>query len=94
MNKHSGTPQGSQNQDEKKDHQHTHEGLSEHGRENQFDDPQAEQAKGHRKHEPTHGAHPHKDGNAQSPAAPTDHTEPGGNRPKGTGTHTARADHK
>ncbi len=91
MNKPSGTSQGSQDQDEKKDHQHTHEGRGEHGRENQFDDPQAQQAKGHRKNEPAHGANP----NAEN-AAPvaTDHTEPGGNRPKGPGTHGGRADHR
>lgn len=91
MTEHETTSQGSQNQHEKKEHNHTTEHRGEHDRENQFDDPQALQSKGHRKNEPTHGPNPNADGKAQNVHEDSDGTQSGGNRPKES--NVGRADH-
>ena len=69
----------------------SNEHRGEHDRENQFDDPQALQSKGHRKNEPTAGHNPNADGKAQNVHEDSDGTQPGGNRPKES--NVGRADH-
>jgi hypothetical protein len=75
------TPGGgaNQNQKEKKDAQQHPNGRSE---QSDFEDPQANQAKGHRKHPASAHAEHSRSAQPNPPAGPTNNTTSGGNRPK------------